>query len=208
MSEINATRPTHVQQAYDVLKSPDSVAFTLDQLLFALTVVMTYERDQQITDKIKAMEGHQNEVKWSRSLIDKLNGLAKTDKAIVISSTDKMELINALAKNGINLDYPKNTTFTPPNSKTAPWTSITLPAPTTNETDSNKKPEALKKSNEETIKLLTSQLDTKIKELGTSLEMQNLELQQLMSRRTQGIEISTQIQAKLEKAKDSVIRNV
>ena len=167
---------------------------------------MTYQRDQQITDKIKAMQGDQDTVKWARELIGKLNEISARGEAglITISDPDTLKLINDLEGKGVVINFPTKWTVS---GDVGARATIILDAPPksgTAQTDID----ANKKSNQDQLKLLTDSLDTEIKSKGTSLEMQNLELQQLMSRRTQGIEISTQIQSKLEKAKDSVIRNV
>lgn len=202
---VNAARPAHVDRAYNILENHGE-GVRLDDLLFALTVVMTYQRDQQITDKIKAMQGHQNEVKLARELINALTKQAKDNASgeMVIDAPHILSAINELEKSGIILDFGKNATVKRENGAV---TKITLPEPTA-PSDAKDENAAKKEIHQKNMKTVTDQLDAKIKELGTSLEMQNLELQQLMSRRTQGIEISTQIQSKLEKAKDSVIRNV
>lgn len=204
---VNAARPAHVERAYNVIESGDGVR--LDDLLFALTVVMTYQRDQQITDKIKAMQGDQDKVKSARELITLLSDKAKDNEGQMTINKDSdakiIELINKLKNAGIDVKtILAGANITP---QEGAITTITWAPPTTDKTGNEGTAEK-KSKNAATMKTVTDGLDNKIKDLGTSLEMQNLELQQLMSRRTQGIEISTQIQSKLEKAKDSVIRNV
>lgn len=210
----NAARPAHVESAYNVLEnSGDGVR--LDDLLFALTVVMTYQRDQQITDKIKAMQGDQDKVKSARELITLLSAKAKDYSGAMEIDKDNtadgnndakiIELINKIKNAGIDVKTILTGATREPN--TGEITKIKWAAPTTTASGDEATTDE-KSKNAATMKTVTDGLDNKIKDLGTSLEMQNLELQQLMSRRTQGIEISTQIQAKLEKAKDSVIRNL
>lgn len=172
---------------------------SIDDAIFFLSVISLFNKDVMIKDKMDDMRKDQADIKDLRDMITAINKYKDKDTAIKIDAKTAGDIIKKYPDFEWPAGHTKPTTVTGNNTKETG--EIQLPAPTG---DTGEKKEA----NNALLKQITDKLDNKIKDTNTNVEMKNLELQRLMTQRSQVIDITTQIQKKADDSRASIIRNI
>jgi hypothetical protein len=161
---------------------------SIDDAMFYLSVISLHNKDSLIKEKMDDMKKDQTNIKEMRDLITAINAKKDSKDQITIDSKTIAKLNNIEG-----FKWPAGSDST----------TGKLKAPTSSGDDAAKKTE-----NNALLKQITDQLDNKIKDTNTNVEMKNLELQRLMTQRSQVIDITTQIQKKADDSRASIIRNI
>jgi hypothetical protein len=156
----------------------------VDVLAFYLAVAQTANLDQQIKQKLGEIQGRQQAIKSARTQMESIAAkMAKCGEKGASPQVMDGALLNYLNANGIkdpstNLPYQLST---------------------------KENPKAYTKEEWQVIK---TQVENVIKDHNSSVELDMLSVQSLMSKRNQALEMASNIMKKSGDVKSSIIRNM